>query len=202
MGISTPPNNLDMNYVVMGSETSLAAMITELYAARQPFIAYIYTLDVNFGRIDAATGELQQFEKLAFPRNPDQSQNDPCFEAKECQFPVAPLMKLANPLLAERFPEAYDFFNRFEMTTSQINLLVSKYLAINEDTANFGETTSTEKWLHAACEWMKDEKSESTWATGAWDVTITRYECAQDCGVGGIGGECNFFSGECECSFP
>merc|ERR1719320_1912793 len=131
--ISTPPNDLEMNFVATGSESSLAAMVTELYAARQPFLAYIYTLDVNFGRVDAATNELQQFEKLVYPRNPDQSAKDPCFEDKKCQFAVAPIMKLANPLLAERFPEAYDFFNLFQMATSQVNLLVSKYLAINDD---------------------------------------------------------------------
>jgi len=211
--VSTAPNDLGMNFVATGSETALAAMVTELYAARQPFLAYIYTLDVNFGRVDAATGSLQQFEKLVYPRNPDQSANDPCFEAKKCQFAVAPIMKLANPLLAERFPEAYDFFNLFQMTTSQVNLLVSKYLAINDDTANFGAMTSTEKWLHAACEWMKDEKSHSTWNTGAWEVPIIRYDCVEGCGyqssdaessseMEGVGGECNYYSGECECSQP
>merc|ERR1711971_323082 len=214
MGISTPPNDLEMNFVAMGSETALAEMVTELYAARQPFLAYIYTLDVNFGRVDAETGELQQFEKLVYPRNPDQSANDPCFEDKKCQFAVAPIMKLANPLLAERFPEAYDFSNLFQMTTSQVNLLVSKYLTINDDAAN-SAMSSTEKWLHAACEWMKDDKSTSTWNTGAWEVPITRYDCVEGCGFQsantdlestaaneGVGGECNYYSGECECSVP
>merc|ERR1711971_1408481 len=98
--VSTAPNDLEMNFVAMGSETALAEMVTELYAARQPFLAYIYTLDVNFGRVDAETGELQQFEKLVYPRNPDQSANDPCFEDKKCQFAVAPIMKLANGIRA------------------------------------------------------------------------------------------------------
>merc|ERR1719334_1849477 len=199
-------SDLNMSFVATGSESALATMITELYAARQPLLAYIYTLDVNFGRVDAS-GELQQFEKLVYPRNPDQSANDPCFEAKDCQFPVAPIMKLANPLLRERFPEAYEFFNRFKMTTSQVNLLVSKFLTINDDWANYGAMSSTEKWLHAACDWMKDEKSHSTWSTGAWDVPIVRYDCELGCGFGdegngGIGGECNYYNGECECWQP
>jgi len=199
--ISTPPNDLDMNFVATGSESSLMTMITELYAARQPLLAYMYTLDVNFGRVDMATGELQQFEKLAYPRNPDQSANDPCFEAKECQFPVAPIMKLANPLLRDRFPEAYDFFNLFKMTTSQVNLLVSKYLTLS-DSPLHATMPSTQKWLHAACEWMKDEKSASTWATGAWEVPITRYDCIEGCGFDGIGGDCDYYSGECQCWTP
>merc|ERR1719486_595509 len=197
--IATPPNALDMNFVATGSEASLAALVTELYAARQPLLAYIYTLDVNFGRVDAATGELQQFEKLVYPRNPDQSANDPCFEAKECQFAVAPIMKLANPRLAERFPEAYDFFNLFQMTTSQVNLLVSKYLTISDD-ARYDGNSSTEKWLHAACDWMKDEKSAATWDTGAWEVAIERKDCLFGCDIDGVGGACNYYSGECECA--
>jgi len=204
--ISTDPNKLDMKFVATGSESSLASMVTELYAARQPFLAYIYTLDVNFGRVDTASPlpepkPLQQFEKLVFPRNPDQSPDDPCFEDKQCQFPIAPIMKLANPRLAERFPEAHDFFNLFQMTTSQVNLLVSKYLTINDDTGN-AAMTSTEKWLHAACEWMKDEKSESTWKAGAWDVAIRRLDCIEGCGFSGVGGDCNFYTGECECWVP
>jgi len=210
--VSTAPNHLDMNFVAIGSETGLAELVTELYAARQPLLAYIYTLDVNFGRVDAETGELQQFEKLVYPRNPDQSANDPCFEDKKCQFAVAPIMKLANPLLRERFPEAYDFFNLFQMTTSQVNLLVSKYLAIQDDASGtYEDMSSTEKWLHAACDWMKDDKSTSTWATGAWEVPITRYDCVEGCGFSvagateddpietGVGGDCNYYSGECEC---
>merc|ERR1719486_899144 len=140
--IATPPNALDMNFVATGSEASLAALVTELYAARQPLLAYIYTLDVNFGRVDAATGELQQFEKLVYPRNPDQSADDPCYDAN----------------------------------------------------------SSTEKWLHAACAWMKDEKSAATWDTGAWDVEITRKDCLDGCGIGGVGGACNYYTGECECA--
>jgi len=67
--------------------------------------------------------------------------------------------------------------------------------------------SSTEKWLHAACEWMKDEKSHSTWSTGAWDVPIVRYDCESGCGFGdegngGIGGDCNYYNGECECWHP
>jgi len=172
--VSTAPNNLEMNFVATGSESSLAAMVQELYAARQPFIAYMYTLDVNFGREDAATGELQQFEKLAYPSYSEQG-----FEDRASQFAVAPISKMANPLLAERFPEAYEFFQLFEMSTPQINLLVSKYQIINEDASNVA--TSTERWLYAACDWMKDEQSTSTWNTGAWEVPFTpRYDCGDD----------------------
>jgi len=107
-------------------------------------------------------------------------------------------------LLRERFPEAYDFFTLFQMTTSQVNLLVSKYLTISDDPLYSATMPSTQKWLHAACEWMKDDKSASTWANGAWDVPIVRYDCDEGCGIGesALGGDCNYYSGECECWQP
>jgi len=80
-----------------------------------------------------------------------------------------------------------------------VNLLVSKYLTISDD-ARYDANSSTEKWLHAACAWMKDEKSAATWDTGAWDVAITRNDCLDGCGIGGVGGACNYYTGECECA--
>eukprot|EP00483_Globobulimina_turgida_P007811 UN07826 len=159
-------------------------------------MANIYTLDINFGRIDAASGELQEFEKLVYPRNPDQSAYDPCFLAKECQYHVAPIMKAANPLLKERLPEANEFFNVYSMGTSQINLLVSKYLQRADDSSGM---TTTEKWLNAACDWMKDTQSWSTWNISSWKIDIERIKCTEGCGINGFGGSCNTFIGECEC---
>jgi len=105
-------------------------------------------------------------------------------------------------LLRERFPEAYDFFTLFQMSTSQVNLLVSKYLTISEDPTKT-DMPSTQKWLHAACEWMKDAKSATTWANGAWEVPIVRHDCDAGCGFeGGLGGDCDYYSGECECWQP
>eukprot|EP01083_Nonionella_stella_P077353 211172_1 len=191
-----PSGGMNVSFVTTGSEASLAALVADLYSQRLPFLANIYTLDVNFGRVDEASGELQQFEKLVYPRNPDQSAYDPCFLAKSCQYHVAPIMKAANPLLKTRFPEAAEFFNVYSMGTSQINLLVSNYLALENS-----NMTSTEKWLNATCSWMKDSASHSTWNISSWDIEIERIRCTSGCGIDGKGGSCNYFTGQCECDY-
>ena len=141
---------LDVLFVSTNSESKLMDIVSDLYSQRAAFLANIYTIDDNFGAVDAATGALQQFEKVAFPRNPDQSTYDPCYMAKECQNPVEPIMKAANPLLKARLPEAYQFFNGFTMGTRQINKIVSYYLEVIDDQS----MDSTTKWLHAACQWL------------------------------------------------
>eukprot|EP01084_Bolivina_argentea_P213100 362054_1 len=52
---------MDVSFVTTGSESSLASLVADLYSQRAPFMANIYTLDINFGRIDSGFGELQQF---------------------------------------------------------------------------------------------------------------------------------------------
>eukprot|EP01084_Bolivina_argentea_P257217 433293_1 len=168
---------MNVSFVTTGSEGSLASLVADFHSQRVPFMANIYTLDINFGRIDSGFGELQQFEKLVYPRNPDQSAYDPCFISKQCQYHVAPIMKAANPLLKQRFPEAYEFFNVYSMGTSQINLLVSKYLLRSSE-----DMTTTEKWLNAACDWMKDNSSWSTWNISSWNIDIESIDCSSSYG--------------------
>lgn len=200
--IDNYPETTGMNFsfVSTGNASNLAEMIRDLYRARQPFAAYFQSLDLNFGRYDEASGELQQFEKLVFPRNPDQSLDDPCFVERSCQFPVSPLQKMANIHLKERSPEAHAFFSAFEATSSQINLLVSKWLQREEeDNENI---TSTIRWLNAACDWLKDEASFSTWNTSQiMDISINRWQCLEGCGIDGVGGSCDYYSGQCVCDF-
>jgi len=188
---------LNVSFVTTGDEPSLMALVSDLYAQRKPFLANIYTIDDNFGVIDAASGELQQFEKLAFPRNPDQSVSDPCFEAMECQNPVEPIMKAANPRLKEKYPEAHAFFTGFTMGTRQLNQIVSYYLTLKEQQT--AEQSHTEVWLQAACEWMKSDDAAAT--TSEWMVDVVRKDCLYGCGVDGIGGSCNYYSGQCECEW-
>eukprot|EP01084_Bolivina_argentea_P013150 24643_1 len=121
-----------------GSEGSLASLVADFHSQRVPFMVNIYTFDINFERIDSQSGEVQQFEKLVYPypRNPDQSAYDPCFISKQGQYHVSPIID--------------EFFQAYSMGTSQINLLLSKYLL-----------RSSEKWLNAACDCMKDNSSWS-----------------------------------------
>jgi len=198
-GATQNDSGMNVSFTTTGSETALAELVSDLYSKRQPFMASIYTPYINFAKIDSATGKLQQFEKLVFPRNVDQTVYDPCWTSLECQHPVAPIMKAANPRLKTVFPEAHEFFNAFSMGTSQINLIVSKYLPQKD--AN-PDRTVLENWLHAACDWMKDPDSESVWNISSWNIDIERKDCTSGCGINGKGGSCNYFIGECECDYP
>eukprot|EP01084_Bolivina_argentea_P142386 250157_1 len=196
------PGGMDLNFVTTGTEGSLMAIVKDLYDQRLPFLANIYTIDDNFGTVtNLTTGELQQFEKLAFPRNPDQSMYDPCFVAKQCQNPIGPVMKAANYRLQERYPEAYDYFQGFTMSTRQLNKVVSNYLQI--DDVNM---SSTHRWLTAACQWLNssDETVIDTWNVTAWLVDVKRYDCQNGCGFevasgAVIGGTCDYYTGDCVC---
>lgn len=200
---------MNMSFVTTGSESSLVELVKDLYAQRKPFLANIYTPDDNFGVIDTLTGGLQQFEKLAFPRNPDQSMTDPCALARECQNPIDPLMKAANPRLKERYPEAHSFFSGFTMGTRQMNQIVSNYLQLKE--SKTADQSLTETWLDAACLWLKsnDSAAVATWNTNEWMIDVVRHQCLNGCGftMGDdsevtLGGTCNYYTGECECAFP
>ena len=203
-------SGMNVSFVTTGSESSLMELVADLYAQGKPFLANIYTIDDNFGVRDPTTGELQQFEKLAFPRNPDQSIDDPCYVAKECQNPIEPIMKAANPRLKERFPEAHSFFTGFTMGTREINQIVSYYLVLkaeNDNKAASEKVSHTEVWLEAACHWLKsdDPAAIATWNTSEWLVDVTRNQCLEECGlpIGDemVGGTCNYYTGQCECEW-
>jgi len=206
-------NNMGMNmsFVTTGTnEQPLVELVADLYSQRKPFLANIYTPDDSFGVIDEATGELQQFEKLAFPRNPDQSMTDPCALARECQNPIDPLMKAANPRLKERYPEAHSFFSGFTLGTRQMNKIVSNFLLLKNNQTS--EQSLTEIWLEAACQWLKDDDpaTVATWNTNEWLIDVVRYDCTSGCGLPleldddgysiNVGGSCNYYTGLCECS--
>ena len=193
--------NLGMNlsFVTTGTEAANQALVSDLYAQRVPFLANLYTIDTNFAVIDEATGELQQFEKLSFPRNPDQSVTDPCYLDQVCQNPIDPIMKAANPRLKEKYPEAHAFFSGYGMGTRQLNQIVSYYLQLKEEQAE-GQS-HTQVWLEAACQWLKsnDTAAIETWSD--WAVDVVRYDCLNGCGVNGVGGTCNHYDGQCECEY-
>jgi len=195
---------MNVSFVTTGSEDTMTELVKDLYRQRKPFLANIYTIDNNFAVIDELTGEMQEFEKLAFPRNPDQSTDDPCYVAKECQNPIEPIMKAANPRLKERYPEAHAFFTGFTMGTRQLNQVVSNYLNLREGQPDM---THTEIWLEAACQWLKsnDSAAIATWNTDSWLVDVHRSQCKEGCGlpIGDhmVGGTCNYYIGECECEW-
>jgi len=200
---------MNVSFVTTGSESSLMDLVADLYSQRKPFLANIYTIDDNFGvTANETTGELQQFEKLAFPRNPDQSVYDPCYVNTECQNPIEPIMKAANPRLKAEYPEAHAFFTGFTMGTRQINQIVSYYLDLKANQS--ADESHTEVWLEAACQWLKsdDPAAIATWDTSEWLIDVVRKDCLSGCGLptGGVGsattgGSCNYYTGDCECAF-
>jgi len=198
---------MNTSFVTVGSEPLLRELVSDLYQQKVPFLANMYALDDNFGVVaNHTTGQLQEFEKLAFPRNPDQSAYDPCFIAQKCQYPISPIMKLANIRLQERYPEAHEFFQGFTMSTTQVNKVVSIYLDQYVNNASLG---ATEKWLKTACSWLKstDPAVIATWNVSSWLVDVKRYDCSSECGftlngTDNIGGHCNHYTGECECDYP
>lgn len=204
---------LNVSFVTTGGEGSLAALVRDLYSQQVPFLANIYTIDDNFGIIEnySTNGELQQFEKVAVERNPDQSLYDPCFLDKRCQYPVAPILKAANPRLEATYPEAFDFFNNFQLGNRQLSKIVSNYWKY-KDNNNVNGYTGSQLWLNAVCDWLKSNETESvaTWNNSFWLVDVEREECLNGCGVEAtdgdlvgqdIGGHCNYYVGECVCHY-
>merc|ERR1719461_985788 len=99
------------------NEFYLWNIVSEMYKRRLPFIANIYTIDINFGSVDKLGGELQKFVKMAYPRNHDQSGDDAQFKIKQCQYPISQLYKAANPRTKVTFPEAHQFYSIYQMPT-------------------------------------------------------------------------------------
>jgi hypothetical protein len=180
------------NFVCIEHEELAGTILSDLYNKRQAFIANIYTPDINFAIIDEHTGKLQEFEKIAFDRNPDQTYYDPCYLNATCQYPVDPLYKSANPKLAERFPEAYEFFTKYTITTTSVNKMINYFIMLNDRGYSLQE-----QWMRAACHWLKNETS--TWDNTDWKVSVNRYDCLDGCGVNGRGGSCNYLTGTCVC---
>merc|ERR1712130_131076 len=168
--------NVSFTTTASWGETLLFELVSDMYAHRLPFMANTYTPNQDFGKIDDVTGDLPQFEKLAFPRNPDQSANDICFQQNRCQYQISPLMKAANPRLNDTFPEAFQFYKAYYVPTTQVNLLISKFLERQDDTGSV-----LEKWLNAACDWMKDPSSQEVWNRASWNISIDRYKCSETC---------------------
>jgi len=189
---------LKVSYTTTGrSEAPLGALVKQMYVHRLPFLVNIYVPDINFGTIDAVTGELQKFQKLAYPRNPDQNAFHACHQAGQCQYYVAPLMKAANPHLRTRFKEAFEFYSVFGVSTTQINLLMSYFLE-NQAAWNNASVPVMEQWLNATCQWMKDSSSESTWSKNTWNISIDRWDCPTGCGFPVAEGSDTLYGGVCD----
>merc|ERR1719233_1997984 len=99
------------------------------------------------------------------------------------------------------YPEAHSFFTGFTMTARQINQIVSYYLELKP---NQTDESHTEIWLNAACQWLKSDDPAATviWDSSEWLVDVVRKDCLEGCGIDGVGGACNYYTGLCECDRP
>jgi hypothetical protein len=175
-------------------EFQVKDIAVNLYNQRLPFIANIYVPDVTFGQIDPLTGKTFEFEKISFPRNPNQSPYDPCYaDEQTCQYPIIALKKSANPRLTERFPEAYTFFQKYKLQPTEITSVMT-YFSVAYDTMS-ENATSHDHWMNASCEWMK--ANEPVWTN--WLVDIKRWNCLPGCGIEHEG---NYIGGTCDYATP
>ena len=89
-----------------------------------------------------------------------------------CAWPLQASFKTANPLLEERVPEAYEYFESFAMSTEEINAVTSYFLEIR-DSSEYYYTDSTEQWLMAACQWLTSTDEPTNEPTNAPTMSPT-----------------------------
>merc|ERR1712096_72475 len=135
-------------FVTIGSDSKMSEFIDDLYGKRLPFVVSLEAPSIDFFERD--------FVKVSLPRNPSNSELDPCFIAGQCSKPMSNLGKLANPRLAKSFPEMLTFIEQWTMTGPDVVEILSDQKKINNAAAN---KDSADTWREAACNWMKANPS-------------------------------------------
>ena len=121
----------------------MSEIVDELYDAQLPFIANIYSPHQDF----AIDNMNREFERIALPRNTDNSVSSQCYLDGTCDFPLTALIKLSNPALATTFPEIEDFIDEFKMASTDENEIIAFYEDIK---ANNGlNMNQHELWYNA-----------------------------------------------------
>ena len=75
--------------------------------------------------INESTGEIMEFQRVAFERNPSNTVYDECYAVAQCRQPLVTLSKIGNPELETRFPEMVDFLNGFTMDATDVNEILA-----------------------------------------------------------------------------
>jgi len=152
--------DLKAYFVTLGSDDSMTEFIDDLYGKELPFVVSLEAPSIDFYGRD--------FVKVSLPRNPSNSELDSCFVAGQCSKPMSNLGKLANPKLAETFPQMLQFIEQWTMTGPD----VIKILANAAD----GDKKKANTWRGAACDWMKANPQ----AIAKWHVDISEAEGLDD----------------------
>eukprot|EP01083_Nonionella_stella_P105492 303416_1 len=162
---------LDWTFAAFGSEPQLHEIIVELYDRGLPFIANIYSPHPDFA-ITTETGQIREFEKIALPRNTDNSVSSECYLNSTCNFPLTPLLKLSNPKLASRFPEIEQFAEAYDMLSTDVNQIIAHY---EHNKAANSNVSDHELWYNASCAWYQSHPAQGH--ISLWKQEIIRYDC-------------------------
>jgi hypothetical protein len=198
--------NKSWDFVTFGSEGVLSEFIQDLYSKRLPFVASLYSPHLDFATLVKMNTsknnntEMMKFQKLYSPRNPSNTVGDICFVNGECAFPITGLRKIANPRLYERFPEMMTFLTQFKMTANDVNDIIGyqSRAAVNLELIKSLNLSAHQIWQYSTCEWLKTANR----TIEQWHVDIIRHDCLRGCGINGIGGTCDFYTGKCICAYP
>jgi glycine betaine/proline transport system substrate-binding protein len=112
-------DNLDLDFQVINtaSEEALLAQMAAKYERQEPVLFYFYKPHAIFTKFDLAQVELP-------PCTKDEHEAKVAADKVDCAYPDDKLIKIFNPKLNERAPEAYSLLKNFNYTTDdQIEML-------------------------------------------------------------------------------
>ena len=167
------PWAMDFDFVTLGTDARMTDFVDDLYSKRLPFVA-----SMEGPSIDFANG--REFAKVSLPRNPSNSILEECFSVhSNCSKPMSDLGKLANPKMADSFPEMLAFIEKWTMMASDVNKILQ--YQHHDNYAHLSNAEQHESWLDAACQWLQENRDSAT--VKGWSVSIQRYDCINGCGL-------------------
>ena len=105
---------IDFQTVFAGSESAALAQLDAAYRRGEPFLTFLWEPHWAHAKYDLVRLEMPPWTPECYPAGP----------RYDCGYPTDVVAKLAWPGLKRRFPEAYEFLSRFQMTNEQQNEIV------------------------------------------------------------------------------
>eukprot|EP01084_Bolivina_argentea_P163325 284151_1 len=153
---------IDWIFCPLGSEQLLSELVTDLYDAKQLFIANIYYPHKDFATVSELTSEQMTFQPIAMKFNQGNTRESACYARDyTCKEPVFSLFKMGNAKLTQTFPEMISFLYAFSVHGDDLNKIIISHQHENS-------------WFNAACKWL--HKNENNFEKYFGDINIIRYE--------------------------
>lgn len=124
----------DFQVVFAGSENAALAQLDAAYQRGEPFLTYLWEPHWAHAKYDLVRLEMPQWTARCYPEG----------SSYDCGYPTDIVAKLAWPGLPNRFPEAYQFLSRFQMTNDQQNEMV-----LNVAQRDMTVRQSAQQWVDA-----------------------------------------------------